>query len=116
MLALILPNGELFPEPLLSDLELSMLESTLSPSPPLISKGFFSPSCLIPADSLLETDSSDCLGGESLFQRGFVVPQGQMFSLSQPVDILSSCRTMRRLPKALQLLKVSAPVVWLMKN
>jgi len=28
-----------------------------------------------------------------MFQRASVVPQGQMFSLSQPVDILSSCRT-----------------------
>lgn len=70
-----------------------MLESPLSP-PSYFKRIFFPPSCLIPADSLLETDSSDCLGGESLFQRGSVVPQGQMFSLSQPVDILSSCRTM----------------------
>lgn len=113
MLALVLPSSELFSEPLLSDVESSMLESPLPPTPSLLKRIFF-PSCLIPADSLLEADSSDCLGGECLFQRGSVIPQGQMFSLSQSVGILSSCRTTQQPPKALQLLKVSAPVVWLM--
>lgn len=71
-------------------------------------------SCLMPADSLLDTNSLDCLGGEGLFQRGSVVPQGQIFSLSQSVDILSICRTMQWPPKALQLLTESAFVLWLM--
>lgn len=71
-----------------------MFESPFPPTPHLFQKNFF-PSCLIPADSLLDTSSLDCLGGEDLFQRGSVVPQGQIFSLSQSVDVLSICKSMQ---------------------
>lgn len=92
MLALISPSGELFFEPLLCDLEPRV---PFSSDPPSYFKRIFFPSCLIPADSLLDTSSLDCVGGEGLFQRGSVVPQGQMFSLSQSVDILFLCKAMQ---------------------
>lgn len=82
--------------------------------PPSYFKRNFFPSCPIPANSLLDTSTLDCLGREGYFQRGSVVPQGQIFSLSQSVDILSICRTMRWPPKVLQLITGSAFVLWLM--
>lgn len=94
-LTLISPSGELFSDLVLFDLELSMLEPPLLSPPQLLQKEFF-PFMSSTCRFILETQLFRLLRRRtSFFQRGYAVPQGQMFSLSQSVDVLSSCSTMQ---------------------